>query len=57
MHKRALGIRKKAFGEEHPDVAQSFNNLAEVYRTQVCTPACGTPAPPQRGGVELVTAI
>ena len=54
MHKRALGIRKKAFGEEHPDVAQSFNNLAEVYRTQVCTPACGTPAPPQRGVVQIL---
>ena len=57
MHKRALGIRKKAFGEEHPDVAISYNNLASVYKAQVCARPCGGPAPSQRGGVELVTAI
>ena len=28
MYKESLGIRKKVFGEEHPDVAQSLNNLA-----------------------------
>jgi len=28
--KRALAIREKALGGEHPDVAQSLNNLAEL---------------------------
>ncbi|MBF0602527.1 MAG: CHAT domain-containing protein, partial [Nitrospirae bacterium] len=27
-------IREKALGPEHPDVAQSLNNLAELYRVQ-----------------------
>ncbi|MFM7576182.1 MAG: tetratricopeptide repeat protein, partial [Microcystaceae cyanobacterium] len=27
-------IREKQLGENHPDVAQSLNNLAELYRTQ-----------------------
>ena len=53
MHKRALGIRKKAFGEEHPDVAQSFNNLASIYQDQVCARPRARAAPPQRGVVEL----
>ena len=35
LHKQALTVRRKVFGEEHPDVAQSLNNLAEVYRAQV----------------------
>ena len=35
LQKQALIIRRKVFGEEHPDVAQSLNNLAEVYRAQV----------------------
>ncbi len=30
----ALAIREKALGPKHPDVAQSLNNLAELYRTQ-----------------------
>ncbi len=30
----ALGIREKALGAAHPDVAQSLNNLAELYRAQ-----------------------
>ena len=35
LHKQALIIRRKVFGEEHPDAAESLNNLAEVYRAQV----------------------
>lgn len=26
-----LGIRKKMFGEQHPDTAKSFNNIGELY--------------------------
>ena len=33
--KRSLAIREKALGPDHPDVAQSLNNLAESYRGQV----------------------
>lgn len=35
LHARALAIREKALGLEHPDVAQSLNNLAELSRVQV----------------------
>ena len=31
---RALAIREKALGPEHPDVARSVNNLAELYSAQ-----------------------
>jgi len=31
MFRRALAIREKAFGPEHPDVAQSLNSLATFY--------------------------
>jgi len=31
---RALTIREKVLGPEHPDTAMSFNNLAELYRNQ-----------------------
>ncbi len=34
LFKRALGIRVKMLGTEHPTVANSLNNLAELYRTQ-----------------------
>ncbi|MCH6578498.1 MAG: CHAT domain-containing protein, partial [Proteobacteria bacterium] len=34
LHKRALAIREKALGPEHPDVATSLNNLAELYKAQ-----------------------
>ena len=34
LHKRALAIREKALGAEHPDVATNLNNLAELYRDQ-----------------------
>jgi tetratricopeptide (TPR) repeat protein len=29
-----LAINKKALGPDHPDVAGSLNNLAELYRAQ-----------------------
>ena len=32
LAERALAIREKVLGLEHPDVAQSLNNLAEPYR-------------------------
>ena len=28
MHRRALAIELKALGEDHPDTATSYNNLA-----------------------------
>ena len=31
LYQRALGIREKALGPEHPDVARSLNNLAVLY--------------------------
>ena len=31
LFRRALAIREKALGENHPDVAQSLNNLAVLY--------------------------
>ncbi len=34
LYQRALQIREKVLGAEHPDVAQSLNNLAELYRAQ-----------------------
>ena len=33
LHEKALIIRKKIFGEDHADVATSYNNLAVVYDT------------------------
>ena len=32
--KRSLAIREKALGPDHPDVARSLNNLAELYDDQ-----------------------
>ena len=32
LHERALAIREKSFGPDHPDVATSCNNLALLYR-------------------------
>jgi hypothetical protein len=32
LAERALAIREKVLGKEHPDVARSLNNLAELYR-------------------------
>jgi tetratricopeptide (TPR) repeat protein len=34
LYRRALEIRKKALGAEHPFTATSLNNLAELYSTQ-----------------------
>src|SRR5260370_773531 len=34
LFKRALAIREKALGTNHPLVATSLNNLAELYRAQ-----------------------
>jgi tetratricopeptide (TPR) repeat protein len=31
---RALAIREKALGPDHPDTAQSLNNLAALYYSQ-----------------------
>ena len=33
-HKKALHIRRKVFGEEHPDVAMSYGNVGIVYYSQ-----------------------
>ena len=32
LYKRALAIREKALGPEHPDVAQSLENYAALLR-------------------------
>ena len=32
FQEKALMIRKKVFGEDHPDVAASYDNLASVYK-------------------------
>ena len=34
LYQRALAIREKALGPDHPDVAESLNNLAELYSNQ-----------------------
>ena len=34
LYRRALAIQEKALGPDHPDVATSLNNLAELYRAQ-----------------------
>ena len=34
QHQKALEIRTRVFGSEHPDVAVSYQNLAAVYHTQ-----------------------
>jgi CHAT domain-containing protein/lipopolysaccharide biosynthesis regulator YciM len=34
LAKSALAIREKVLGKDHPDVATSLNNLAELYRNQ-----------------------
>ena len=31
MYKRALGIKEKTLGPEHPEVATALNNLAMAY--------------------------
>ena len=32
LHEKALLIRKKIFGEDHADVATTYNNLVSVYK-------------------------
>src|SRR5262249_10518091 len=34
LAQRALVLREKAFGRDHPAVAQSLNNLAQLYEGQ-----------------------
>src|SRR5919199_1249655 len=34
LAERALAIREKLLGQEHPDFAESLNNLGELYRLQ-----------------------
>ena len=34
LWQRALAIRERALGPDHPDTAQSLNNLAVLYRDQ-----------------------
>ena len=34
MHRQALDVRKRALGEDHPDVATSLNNIALVLSDQ-----------------------
>ncbi len=34
LYKRSLAIREKALGPQHPHVATSLNNLADLYRAQ-----------------------
>ena len=34
LYKRALAIREKQLGPEHPDTATSLNNLAGLYHAQ-----------------------
>ena len=34
LHKRALAIREKALGQDHPEVAGTLNNLANEYKNQ-----------------------
>jgi tetratricopeptide (TPR) repeat protein len=34
LYKRALAIRERALGPDHPDVAQSLNHLADLYSAQ-----------------------
>jgi len=34
LHERALAIREKTLGPEHPDTAESLNNLALLLQAQ-----------------------
>jgi Tfp pilus assembly protein PilF len=33
VYQRALAIREKAYGPEHPKVVESINSLAELYQS------------------------
>ena len=37
LYKESLAIKKKVFGDEHPDVALALNNLAALLYSQVRT--------------------
>src|SRR5262245_7369987 len=50
-----LAIREKALGPGHPDVGQSLNNLAELYRTRAPRRGHGTQQP--RRGVPGAGAL
>jgi tetratricopeptide (TPR) repeat protein len=34
LYQQALALRQKLLGDDHPDVAQSLNNLALLYYSQ-----------------------
>jgi hypothetical protein len=34
LYKRSLAINERALGPDHPDVALSLNNLAQLYQAQ-----------------------
>ena len=34
QHQKALEIRTRVFGSDHPDVAASYNNIAIIYQNQ-----------------------
>ncbi|MFO0141735.1 MAG: tetratricopeptide repeat protein, partial [Aphanizomenon sp.] len=34
LYQQALALRQKLLGDDHPDVAQSLNNLAGLYHSQ-----------------------
>ena len=34
MYEKALSIRLKKLGDDHPDVADTYNNMAVVYKKQ-----------------------
>ena len=38
LAERALALREKALGPDHPDVALSLNNLAELYKNKAAMP-------------------
>jgi hypothetical protein len=35
LHREALAVDKKIYGDEHPDVATDLNNLAAMLKSQV----------------------
>ena len=35
MYEQAIGIKKKVYDDDHPSLATSYNNLADVYRQDV----------------------
>ena len=34
LYRRALSIKEKALGPEHPDIAMTLNNLAVLYKSE-----------------------